>query len=123
MKRISSLLLFTVIILTSISCLHKADLSSLKEVSFASDIQPILAANCTQSNCHNVGGREFSLVTYNDVMSGGEIKAGDAHGSNLYQTISNHGFAETMPPSPLPPLSTDQIKLIYLWIEQGAKNN
>jgi len=56
-------------------------------------------------------------------MSGGEIKAGDAHGSNLYQTISNHGFVDAMPPDPLPPLSTDQIKLVYIWIEQGAKNN
>lgn len=104
------------------SCIHKTDLTGLKEVTFSNDIQPIIAGNCTQSGCHN-GTGEFPLLTYNDVIDNGHIKAGDAHGSDLYQTISNHGFTEMMPPEPLPPLSTDQIKLVYLWIEQGAKNN
>lgn len=104
------------------SCTHETDLTGLKDISFSSDIQPIIAGNCTQSGCHN-GNAEFSLITYNDVVDHGHIKAGDAHGSDLYQAISNHGFEETMPPEPLPPLSTDQIKMVYLWIEQGAKNN
>ncbi|MBK9414118.1 MAG: hypothetical protein IPN61_12005 [Bacteroidetes bacterium] len=123
MKKIILVTFSSILILPFFSCLHKNDLSTLKEVSFANDIHPILAANCTQSNCHSNNGGEFPLVTYEEVMSGGEIKAGDAHGSNLYQTISNHGFVDAMPPDPLPPLSTDQIKLVYIWIEQGAKNN
>ena len=104
------------------SCIHKTDLTGLKEVSFSNDIQAIIGGNCTQSGCHD-GVSEFPLFTYNDVMNNGEITAGDAHGSKLYLTISNHGFEERMPPDPLPLLSTDQIKLVYLWIEQGAKNN
>lgn len=107
------------------SCIHKPDLDSLKDVSFANDIQPIIAGNCTQSGCHDAtGGDElFPLITYDDVMNYGEIKAGSAHGSKLYQAISNHGFEELMPPPPRPMLSSDQIKLIYVWIEKGAKNN
>lgn len=106
------------------SCVHETDVNSLKSVSFSSDIQPILASNCTQSECHgNSGDEEFSLVTYNDVMSNGDVKAGDAHESELYEVITSHGDDEPMPPPPLPPLSSDQIKTIYIWIEQGAKNN
>lgn len=116
LSTISLLLLFN-------SCRHDTDLSVLKVISFNTEIQPIIAGNCTQSGCHNSqGGEVFSLVTYDEVMAGG-VKAGDAHGSKFYNVISNHTLQNIMPPSPLPSLSNDQIKLIYIWIEQGAKNN
>ena len=111
--------------ITAFSCRHKTDLTGIKDVSFSTDIQPILAANCTMSGCHNGSGsggeHEFGLTTYNDVM--GIVSADDAHSSKLYEVISNHGLEDIMPPSPNPPLSNDQVKIIYLWIEQGAKNN
>lgn len=106
------------------SCKHNTDLASIGEISFGSDILPIVAGNCTQSGCHNAqGDSKFSLVTYNDVISNGDIKEGDARGSKFYQVISNHSGENPMPLSPLPTLSSDQIKLVYIWIEQGAKNN
>lgn len=106
------------------ACRHDSDLASLPQISFANNIQPIIASNCTQSGCHNSqGDSRFPLVTYNDVMTDGKISAGNAHGSTLYNSISNHGTAKLMPPAPLPTLSEDQIKLIFIWIEQGAKNN
>lgn len=109
------------------SCRHKTDLSSLKQVSFANDIQPIIASNCAMSGCHSSsGGGEdevFPLTTYDEVINEGGVNAGDAHGSKFYQVISNHTLENVMPPSPNPPLLDDQIKLIYLWIEQGAQNN
>ncbi len=116
---------FALMLLTiAVACRHKTDLTGLKEVSFSSDIQVIIAGNCTQSGCHNAqGDAEFPLTTYDEIISEGEIKAGDARGSKFYQVISNHTFENLMPPAPLPMLSDDQIKLIYLWIEQGAKNN
>lgn len=109
------------------SCRHDTDLSNLKAVSFISDVQPIIAGNCSQSGCHtgNVAGQDrsqFALITYDDIIKGG-ISPGNAHSSKIYQTISNKLFAKVMPPKPLPMLSDDQVKLIYLWIEQGAKNN
>lgn len=118
-----------VLAMATSSCRHKTDLSSLKEVSFANDIQPIIAGNCAMDGCHsssNNGGGEhelFPLTTYEEVIDEGGVKAGDAHGSKFYQVISNHTLEDVMPPSPNPPLSDDQVKLIYLWIEQGAKNN
>ena len=106
------------------SCKHNTDFALIGEISFDSDIKPIVAGNCTQSGCHNaLGDSKFSLVTYNDVILNGDIKEGDARGSKFYQVISNHSGEILMPPSPLPSLTSDQIKLVYIWIEQGAKNN
>ena len=95
-----------------------------REVTYASDIQPIVSENCTQSGCHNVpGDSKFSLVTYNDVISNGRVIGGDARRSTFYNVISNHGGKAPMPPLPYFILTTDQIKLVYIWIEQSAKNN
>lgn len=124
-----NLLRFSLVLFTGIftSCGHKTDLTGLKEISFTNDIQPVISANCAQSGCHSNnsgGGRElFSLTNYNDVINNAEVRPGNAKGSKLYEVISNQLFVEIMPPSPNPPLTDDQIKLIYLWIEQGAKNN
>ena len=116
--------IFICLLLLLNSCKHNTDLASIGEISFSSYIQPIIAGNCTQSGCHNSqGDSKFSLVTYNDVISNGDIKEGDARGSKFYQVISNHSGENPMPPSPLPMRSSDQIKLVYIWIEQGAKNN
>ena len=105
------------------SCTHNPDLESIRDISFSSDIQPIIAGNCTQSGCHNdQGDSEFSLITYDDVINNGEVRAGNANGSKLYKAISNHSD-KIMPPPPSLELSSDQIKLVYIWIEQGAKNN
>jgi uncharacterized membrane protein len=115
---------FSGLFLLLASCRHETDVSAYADISFVSDIQPIIASNCTQSGCHSAQSEEvFSLVTYNDVIDRGEVKAGNAHKSKLYQAVSNHGSEKIMPPPPLAMLTSDQIKLIYLWIEQGAKNN
>ena len=123
MFKLFSSIAIALLLVSIASCTHKTDLSGLKEVSFSNDIQPILSGNCTQSNCHAGNGRLFSLTTYDDVINEGHVKAGDPHGSELYQTISNNLLATTMPSFPQPSLTTDQIKLIYTWILQGAKNN
>jgi hypothetical protein len=128
--RIHQLVLSALIVSGFYSCRHEPDFESMKAVSFASDIQPILSSNCTMSGCHSSsnsghGGEDdeaFSLTTYDEVIDHGEIEAGNAHKSKLYESISNHG-EKLMPPPPRPALTTDQIKLIYVWIEQGAKNN
>ena len=99
-KYFSALALFVLVFLSA--CTHDTDLAAINEISYASDIQPILASNCTQSGCHNdQGDSEFSLVTYDDVIENGEVTAGDAHGSELYKVISNRNGEEPMPPSPL----------------------
>ncbi len=130
-KVVSFLFVGVIISILVIGCHTDPDLSATPEVSFQRDIQPILGSNCTMSGCHNddnSGGNHDddddddseSLTTYNDVMDYGEIVAGNAHRSKLYRCITNRND------NPMPPngwLATEDIQKIYIWIEQGAKNN
>jgi hypothetical protein len=105
-------------------CTTKVDpTADIPVVSFNTDVLPVLSANCALSGCHNGGNGELgSLLSYNDVISYGHVKAGDAHGSNLYK-VCNLYVGNVMPPKPSDPLSDEQIGLIYVWILQGAKDN
>jgi hypothetical protein len=103
------------------SCKHEVDLTGVPEISFSNDIQLILSGNCSMNGCHGSdAGSEFPLVTYENVMNEGDVKSGNAHGSDLYKVLLRTGD-ERMPPNG--PLSDIQIKKIFLWIEQGAKDN
>ena len=90
-------------------------------VSFRNDVQLVLSANCTMSGCHDNSGAELnSLTTYEDVIDSHWVNEGNANDSKLYQAISGKS-EEQMPPSGS--LSKDQIRIIFYWIEQGAKDN
>lgn len=104
------------------SCRTEPDLTGVPDVKFSTDIQRILSAKCNFSGCHAVNGSYGSLATYDDVISRGEIIGGDARKSKLYRMITNRTY-EYMPPKNYTEVSSDELKLIYLWIEQGAKNN
>ena len=106
--------------LLAFSCQTEPDLTNAPTISFKNDIQSILAGNCTMSGCHNGNGHEdeFSLETYDEVVK--HIKPGNSHSSELYLAVANRS-ANPMPPAG--PLPTASIQKIYLWIEQGAKNN
>jgi hypothetical protein len=107
------------------SCRHDPEIPATPEVSFSHDVQAIITGNCTQSGCHegNTGGGEdlFPLVTYNDIIE--QVNKGNGRDSRIYQAITGKGGTKLMPPSPQAKLTDDQIGLIYVWIEQGAKNN
>ncbi|CAN5566240.1 hypothetical protein BH11BAC2_BH11BAC2_04230 [soil metagenome] len=105
------------------SCVHNSDLTNIREIKYEQDIRPILSANCNYSGCHGGSDGEFSLASYQDVISNGDIKAGDARGSKLYKSITRRGLIQQMPPSGSTQLIDNDIQLIYIWIEQGAKNN
>lgn len=105
------------------ACRHDSDISATPEISYQNDIHPIITANCAMTGCHPSSGGEFSLVDYNSLISNGDIKAGNAHKSKLYKAVIGDIGTERMPPAPTSQLSDRQLKLIYIWIEQGAKNN
>jgi Planctomycete cytochrome C len=103
------------------SCKHEVDLTGIPEISFSTDIQLILSGNCTMSGCHGTDAQsEFSLTTYNDVINNGDVSKGNANNSDLYKVLLEEG-EDRMPPTG--PLTDLQIKKVYLWIEQGAKDN
>lgn len=119
---LSSFLLLALAAFILESCKHETDeMDKLPTVSYSSQIEPIIMANCTKSGCHGNGSSEgeFSFTNYNDVMKA--ISAGNPNSSKLYTAITSKW--ETMPASPNEPLTTEQRTLIYTWIKQGAKNN
>jgi hypothetical protein len=103
------------------ACVHEPDLSSVRDISYSTEIAPIIAGNCSSSGCHaNDAQSEFSLVGYDDLISNGDVKPGNAKDSEIYQVLFETGD-DKMPPNG--DLTDRQKKLIFIWIEQGAKNN
>lgn len=113
------LLLFTAgsFLYLIISCRHDPAVPT-PDICFANDVFPIIASNCDQANCHSKGDRSF--ISYDKIMSSGAVTAGKPHKSSLYTKIVSE--CSPMPPKPHQRLSSDQIRNIYIWILQGAKN-
>lgn len=88
-------------------------------------IQPIFAGHCI--SCHGPSKQRSNLRldSYAALMHGGKhgavIKAGDAHGSDLFRRITlPPSHDDFMPKEAKQPLSGDQIELIEMWIAAGA---
>lgn len=100
-------------------------------VSFSQDIKPVLDKNCSQ--CHQAGGQGqvasgFNMDSYSSLMKGTNfgpmIVAGDAEGSNMLVLMEGRADPSiSMPHGAQKPVSKEDIHMIRLWIEQGAKNN
>jgi hypothetical protein len=109
------------------------------EVSFADDVQPIIAESCI--SCHSGVGEgatasEYLMVDYDSVMKGTQygpvVVPGSRMSSSLYLVVAG----KTAPEIRMPPhndesfaegrgvmLSANAVETIGLWIDQGAKNN
>jgi len=86
-----------------------------EEVSFSQDILPIFQE--VAGSCHGTSGG-LSLETYEGVMN--VVVAGNPEESLLWKRLNGQA-GPIMPPSGK--LNDDLLQLIYLWIQQGAKNN
>lgn len=86
---------------------------------FAKSIAPILAEHCLE--CHDAPTRQggLDLSHRQSALIGGDsgavMVAGDASASRLWQTI----HSDEMPPD-RPPLSDEEKRLLFQWIENGA---
>lgn len=92
---------------------------------YGARIQPIFTRNCLA--CHSSAKRKagLRLDNYAAVMHGGKhgavVRAGDLRGSDLFRRITLTPADDNfMPKSGKPPLSPAQVKLIELWIADGA---
>ena len=101
-----------------------------REVSFKSDVQPILAQSCLE--CHSAGGAGYEksgllMSSYEDLMKGTRfgaiVKPGDTLTSALIMLVEGRADPSIRMPHHKEPLSKDQIALLRAWVEQGAKNN
>ncbi len=98
-------------------------------VTYGKYIQPIFDSYCMYSGCHNsldqAGNPPLILDSYFDVTkSPGIVIPGKSGASLLYLCISGQGHGQVpMPPinSGYSALSSNKIKAIKTWIDEGAK--
>ena len=107
-----------VIFMTATSCRHDPVVPLTPQISFRDDITPIVIGNCAQSGCHSSGREGFDLLNYREVMN--HVSAGQPYGSKLFTRMEINGPNVMPPNSPLP---DEQVKLVYIWILQGARDN
>lgn len=95
-----------------------------KPVTFAADIQPMLAASC--GSCHGADAPQggFNALSLATVLKGGEnygsiVTPGDLKKSSLLTIIQ--GQDEDLPQPEKHKLSPKQVELVKRWISQGAK--
>lgn len=100
-------------------CTRDSNLESYPTVHFSTDVLPILSSNCNQDVCHGNNSSQFSLTSYDNVLS--KVNPGNGRKSKIYKAIT--GRSKIMPPSPATTLNDDQIRAVFVWIEQGAINN
>ena len=122
--RIFALLNLLLIGIVFYSCEHEPDIKNAPQISYASDVNPIISGNCSQQGCHGVlNPGAFLLVGYDNLIKNGKVVAGNPSGSEIFEAITSANEDDVMPRSPYSRLNDQQISTIYLWILQGAKNN
>ena len=103
-----------------------ATLTRTAPVSYEKDVAPIVSAKCRV--CHegkNLEG-DYDMGTYAALMKGGKrgakvVVPGKADASFLW-TSSSHRVKPIMPPkSESNPLTPEEVAVLKLWIDQGAK--
>jgi Planctomycete cytochrome C len=101
-----------------------------KEISFKTDVQPILQQYCVE--CHAEGGKGTEksglvLSSYESVMKGTRfgsiIKPGDALSSTLIMLVEGRADPSIKMPHGKESLPKEKIELLKQWVAQGAKNN
>jgi len=129
--KISNAISVLSLILVSVGALSGCDKPATeKQISFAAQVKPILAANCL--SCHNQKGKGYqksglSMETYTDLMKGTRygpvIIPGNAVASNLVILIDGKAPNIKMPHGSLLILPKSDRDMIKSWINQGAMNN
>jgi len=90
-------------------------------ICFQEDILPIFVNNCAQSGCHNPTDKKagYDLTNYDGIMQG--VKPRYPILSKIYITVK--GNNPSMPRNPYSNLSTLQVTLIKVWIDNDAPNS
>jgi WD40 repeat protein len=93
-------------------------------VSFEKEIVPLLTAKCAACHASYVRRGRYDVRTYEKVVGGGKngpaVVPGRSADSLLVKLI-NHTQRPYMPPRDEEPVTTQELALLKLWIDQGAK--
>lgn len=94
------------------------------EVSFNTQVMPIIETNCTRCHDNNFAEGGWNTTSYSLIMNSGDhspvIIPGDVEGSLLAQMVQGN-LDRLMPPTGK--LPEDVLQIILDWIMQGAKDN
>lgn len=93
-------------------------------VSFHKQVLPLFEVSCDYSGCHDAATQSggLDLTTYSGLFNvAGVLNVRDTLHSLLVQRIEGKG--PIMPPPPLSPLNSNQIRGIKIWIMEGAPAN
>lgn len=82
------------------------------EISFSTDVTPIINSSCATTNCHVSGGSGPG-----DFTQFGDLKAKVDDSSFVNRVIEQR----TMPPGT--PLTDCEIQILQAWLDAGATNN
>lgn len=101
------------------------------DVSFATEVLPLLEKRCVTCHAEGEAGHEasgLSLASYAGTMKGTRfgpvVIPGDALSSTLTMLIEGRADPSIrMPHGDLPPLTAAEQLLVRTWVEQGAKDN
>ncbi len=131
MRNVLALLLLTPLPLVAADD-KKADLPPIPEIKidrkepidYTKDIEPIFENKCKFCHSGNVIEGKFDMSTHAGVMKGGRrgvvVVPGKSTESLLY-LFSSRQKKPIMPPKSEEPLTPEELALIKLWIDQGAK--
>jgi WD40 repeat protein len=102
-----------------------AKLDRKEPISYEKDVAPIFANKCQVCHAGNLTEGKFDMGTHAGVMKGGKkglaVVTGKPDDSPLW-TRSAHRLKPIMPPkSENNPLTPEEVAVLKLWIEQGAK--
>ncbi len=102
------------------------DLKLTAPVEYGADIAPIFKNKCFVCHTGNVTEGKFDMSTYEKVMKGGAKRGakvvipGKSAESFMFLACSRQ-MKPMMPPKSEEPLTPQELSLIKLWIDQGAK--
>lgn len=102
--------------------------SAATTVSFSADIIPVLTQNCATAGCHSGTSPESNLNLEASKAYASLLKRGSGYvdtinprSSVIYSSLVS--VSSPMPPNGQRPLDACELKLIEMWMKQGAKNN
>lgn len=93
-------------------------------VAYEKEIEPILINKCSFCHSGNIKEGKLDLSTYENLMKGGKRGMAVVPGKSaesLIIKLSGKTDRPQMPPKSEEPLSPEELALLKLWIDQGAK--
>src|SRR5262245_56009541 len=102
------------------------DLKRVAPVEYGAEIEPIFKSKCFVCHSGNTPDGKYDMSTYEKVMKGGGkrgakvIVPGKSGESFLFLACSRQ-TKPIMPPKTEEPLTSPELSLVKLWIDEGAK--